>query len=308
MTRPGADAFSGSRPPTVAVLGVGGVGGTLAVRLAGSGQRVVCVARDATVEAIRAGGMTLAALDGAHEARPEATERLEEPVELLVVAVKAPALVEALERIEVFTVADGVVLTLLNGLEHPEVTRRRLGPRVAPGSISSFQAHATAPGRIVQETPTARITAASDDLPRPLLERALALLRVDGVEVAAADDERAVLWEKVARLGPLAAATVASGLTIGELREDAGWRDRLHEAIAESCAVAAQDGVPLTPEHEWGMIEAMPPTLTTSAARDARHGRQTELDAIVGGVLRTAHHLGVPCPALAALFADAEER
>ena len=69
-------------------------------------------------------------------ARPEAVERLEEPVSLLVVAVKAHVLAEALERVEEFAVADGVVLTLLNGLEHPQVVRRRLGPRVAPGSIS----------------------------------------------------------------------------------------------------------------------------------------------------------------------------
>ena len=121
------------------------------------------------------------------QARPEAVEHLEEPVGLLVVAVKAPSLAEALERIEVFAVADGVALTLLNGLEHPEIVRRRLGPRVAPGSISRFQAYAIAPGRIVQETAVPLVTAASDDLPNDVLDRALAPLRDGLVDVAIAE-------------------------------------------------------------------------------------------------------------------------
>jgi 2-dehydropantoate 2-reductase len=301
-------AFSGSRPRTVGVLGVGGVGGMVAVRLAVAGQRVVCIGRRERVDGIRRDGLALEVRSGTLHALPEAVERLEEPVELLVVAVKEPALAEALERIEVFAVADGVVVPRLNGLEHPEVIRRRLGPRVAPGSIASFQAYATPTGQIVQETGVARVTAASDDLPRPLLERALQLLRVDGIEVVVADDERAVLWEKVARLAPLAAATVASGLTLGGLREDRGWRRRLEDAVAESCAAAAADGVAVSTESEWAMIEAMPPTLTTSAARDAAAGRPTELDAIAGSVLRVAHRLGLPCPVLSGLVEEAEAR
>ena len=87
-------------------------------------------------------GVKLETPDGVVQARPEAVEHLEEPVALLLVAVKAPALADALERIEVFAVADGVALPLLNGLEHPDVVRRRLGPRVAPASISRFQAYA----------------------------------------------------------------------------------------------------------------------------------------------------------------------
>jgi 2-dehydropantoate 2-reductase len=298
------DPFSGA-PGTVAVLGVGGVGGTIATRLSAAGRRVVCVCTPETAAAIEARGLELATPTGTLHARPSAVERLEEPLSLLVVAVKAPALAEALGRVEVFAVADGVVLTLLNGLEHPETVRRRLGPRVAPGSISSFQAHVVEPGRIVQETETARVTAASDDVPRPVLEHALRLLDVEGIDVVVAEDERAVLWEKVARLAPLAAATVVSGLTVGGLRDDPAWRARLEGAIAESCAVAAADGVALSPDAEWAMIEAMPPTLTTSAARDAAAGRATELDAIAGSVLRAAQQHHVPCAMLSGLVEEA---
>ena len=113
--RPGPGVSS-----TVAVLGVGGVGGMLAARLAAAGHRVVCVATPASAAAIRDTGLELETPDGARAGstrRRWSTSR--SPCGLLVVAVKAPALAEALERIEVFAVADGVALTLLNGLEHP---------------------------------------------------------------------------------------------------------------------------------------------------------------------------------------------
>ena len=46
--------------------------------------------------------------------------------------------------------------------------------------------------------------------------------------------------------------------------------------------------------------------LTTSAARDVLAGRRNELDAIAGSVVRAGERLGVPCPVLSRLVADAD--
>ena len=291
---------------TVAVLGVGAVGGMVAARVSSTGHRVICVARPQTAAAIRAAGIELELPDGTVRARPDVVEQLEEPVSLLVVAVKAYALAEALERVEIFSVADGAVLPLLNGLEHPDVIRRRLGPRVAAGSIS-VAAKLVAPGRVVQHSVYARITAAPGNLMRGALERSLAPLRASGLEVILADNERAVLWEKVARLAVLAATTSASGRSVGELRDDPSWRARMEAALDETCAAAAADGVPLHPADQWAIIDAMPHEATTSTALDTGRDRPSELDAISGSVLRAAHRLGVPTPTLAGLVAEATQ-
>jgi 2-dehydropantoate 2-reductase len=290
----------------VAVLGPGGVGGALAAHLARAGHRVICVGRPDTVAAIRGAGLRLESSDGVIEAHPEAVERLEEPVPLLIVAVKAPGLAEALEQIERFAVADGVVLPLLNGLEHPAAIRRQLGNRVAPGSISRFEGYRSAPGTIAQTTRRPLVTAASDDVSLTELDRALVPLREGGFDVTVTEDERAVLWEKAARMGPLAAATVASGLAVGPLRADPRWSQRLSAAVVEACEAAAADGVPLSATAQLGMIETMPETLTTSTARDVAGGRPSELDAIAGSVLRAAERLGVDAPLLGALLKEAE--
>jgi Ketopantoate reductase len=55
--------------------------------------------------------------------RPEATMELREPVDLLLVTVKAPALDDALGRIEAPV---ETVVPLLNGIEHMDTIRRRI--------------------------------------------------------------------------------------------------------------------------------------------------------------------------------------
>jgi 2-dehydropantoate 2-reductase len=277
---------------TVAVLGPGAVGGALAVRLALTGNRVVCVARRDAVEAISRDGLELVWEGQRLRARPEAVERIEEPVELLLLTVKAPALADALERVEQ---APELALPLLNGLEHLETIRAAFGPRVAAGSLSRFEAYRDAGGRIVQTTPSGVLTIASRGAP---LARATDLLAGTGLEVRVDDSEERVLWEKVARLAPLAALTAATQRTVGQLRSD----PRLAAAIEEACAVANAAGVHTSPTEQSAIIDAMAPDLTTSTARDVAAGRPSELDAIVGAVVRAGRRLGVQTPTLEELL------
>jgi len=98
---------------TVGVLGPGAVGTALAVPLAEAGVDVVCIARPATAAAITSQGLTLRHGSDVRTVRPRAVEELNEPVELLLVTVKATGLDEALGRIK----SDAaVVLPLLNGM------------------------------------------------------------------------------------------------------------------------------------------------------------------------------------------------
>ena len=293
----------------VAVLGPGGVGGVVA-----SHTGATCVGTERTVAAIRAAGLTLVRDGEAFVTHPEAVTRLARRVSLLVVAVKADDLQAALARVEPSALAGAVVLPLLNGLEHVERIRtcnsllQAPDAVVAAGSIGRLEAWTTEPGVVVQGTPGARITAAADGLEPGRLAAALAPLRVPSFDVVVAADERAVLWEKAARLAVLAGATVASGSPVGALRADAAWRDRLREALDEACAVAAAEGVLLDAAAQWAIIDALPAELTTSTARDARARRPTELDAITGSVARAGDRLGVATPVLDALLEEARCR
>ena len=282
---------------TVAVLGPGAVGVALAVPLADAGVDVVCIARPDTAAAITAEGLSLRRGSGVTQARPRAVEELGEPVDLLLVTVKATGLDDALLRI---TSSPAVVLPLLNGLEHVDTIRRRLGGRVLAGSIGKLEAYRNGSTEVVQTTSAPLITLFPED---PAAE----FLRDAGFDVRAGASEPAVLWEKTVRLAPLAAATAITQQTLGELRSDAAWRATLEAAVAEACAVAAADGVALTEAAQWEILDTMPATVTTSTARDAAAGLPTELDAILGAVVRAAQRLHVRVPTLERLLADAEE-
>jgi 2-dehydropantoate 2-reductase len=285
---------------TVAILGPGAVGGVLANGLVRAGVRVVCIARPDTAAVVRSEGLSLRQGQTVQTARPEVVTELEEPVELLFVTVKAPSLDEALGRIRA---PAETVLPLLNGIEHMQTLRERLpGAQVVGASIGRIEAYLERPGVVIQPTPSVVMTVASD-VPAQTVE----IVRRSGTEVQIDGSETEVLWEKLARQAPVAAATAISQRPIGELRSDAGWRPRLQQAIAETCAVAARDRVMLSPTEEWEIIEAMPPLLTSSTARDIAAGRPSELDAITGAAVRAGRRLGVPTPILDGLLDEAEE-
>jgi len=283
---------------TVAVLGPGAVGGVFAVPLALAGFRVVCIAPPETAAAIGRDGLTLVRRGDEVRARPEAMEELSEPVDVLLVTVKAPALEQALDRVR----ADAaIVVPLLNGLEHVHRIRALLAGRVVAGSVGRLEAYREGPTTIAQTTGAPVVTLAPDAGLDGVFETA-------GAEVRAGASERAVLWEKVARLAPLAAATALTQRTVGDLRIDPDWRVRLEAGVIEACAIAAADGVALDPAAQWAIIDAMPPDLTTSTARDVAAGRPSELDAITGAVVRAGRRLGVAAPTLERLLEEAEER
>ena len=290
---------------TAAVLGPGAVGGTLAVRLANAGVQVVCVAHPEAVGLIALAGLVVESPEGTLAARVEVVEQLAKPVDLLLVTVKAPVLDDAVGRVDPSAVERGVVVPLLNGLEHMDVLRARFDGRVAAGSISHFQAYRAGRVQIIEATVAPVITIASESLARGEVEAAADLLRRGRIDVRVGQTEKRVLWHKLARIAPLAAVTSVSGRTVGDLRTDPAWRQRLDWAIVEACAVAEADGVSLRPAAQWAIIEEMADETTTSAARDVAAGRRSELDALLGSVLRAGERLDVPCPTLTELAAAA---
>jgi 2-dehydropantoate 2-reductase len=279
----------------VAVLGPGAVGGVLTVGFMEAGIDVVCVARPDTAEVIRSEGLSLRQGEKVHVVRPEVATEFREPVELLLVTVKAPALEAALDRVQA---SPRHTVPLLNGIEHLETLRERLPEsNVVGASIGRIEAWLERPGVVIQPTPGVVMTVASGG--------PVELLRRSAVEVRENGSAAEVLWEKLARQAATAAATSITQRPVGELRTDPVWRPRFRAAIEEACAVAAADGVSLSPEAQWEIIEAMPPLLTSSTARDIAAGVPSELDAITGAVVRAGQRLGIETPVLAQMFEEA---
>jgi 2-dehydropantoate 2-reductase len=280
---------------TIAVLGAGGVGGFVAAALARSGEDVLVVARPPTAAVIAERGFTVrSAVLGEFAARPRAQEALTEDVEVLLVATKATGLDAALERIQA---APALVVPLLNGLDHLEFLRERLGAdRVAAGVIR-IESTRPEPGVVVQTSPSCRVDVASRVAALgPALARLAELLGRAGIDVAIGDSERQVMWSKLARLCALALTTSASDRAIGFVRSDPRWRSALEGAVSETVAVANADGATLDAADTLAELDAAHAELCSSMQRDIAAGRPPELDAIAGAVLRAGQRHGLRCP------------
>ena len=288
---------------SVAVLGPGGVGGFVAGALARAGADVTVVAREPTAEAIARAGIEVDSVRlGEWTAHPRAVAMLEPPgPDVLVVATKAPALEPALRRVR----ADpGLVVPLLNGVEHLAALRERFGDRAVAGSIR-IGAERVGPGRIVHTSPFARIELAP---PGEGVNAFVNLLRTAEVPAKVLEREADVLWSKLVRLNALACTTAAAGAPIGEVRAHPAWRVRLEGAVDETTAVAAAEGADVDPAATLAELRELGADHTSSLQRDLAAGREHELDAIPGAVLRAGARHGIEMPAVTELVELIRER
>lgn len=281
---------------TAAVLGAGGVGGFVAAALARSGAEVTVVARPQTAAALdQAGGLTVSsrALGEDFRAHPPVVTTLSAPVDVLFIATKATGLADALERVQA---APGLAVPLLNGLEHLELLRARLGSERVAAAVIRIESDRRAAGVIAQTSPGARVDMAAGPAAAGALEGAAGLLRAAGIEARIGDSEAQVMWSKLARLCALALTTSAADRPIGYVRSDPRWRSALEGAVTETVAVANADGAALAAADTLAELDAAHAELGSSMQRDLAAGRPTELNAIAGAVLRAGRRHGLRCP------------
>jgi 2-dehydropantoate 2-reductase len=292
----------------VAVLGPGGVGGLLAGALARAGTEVVVIAREQTAAAVSARGLRVSSVGlGEFVARPRAVERLEQPIDALIVATKASGLQPALERI---AVEPPLVLPLLNGLDHLQVLRERFaGSSVLAGSIR-VEADRPEPGVVVHTSPFLLVQMACAEVAAgPGMQQLADALSDAGVPARVLDSEAQVMWSKLVRLNALACTTSAYDKLLGEIRSTPALRADLEGAIEEACAVGRAEGATdVDAATAIAELDRAHDTLGSSMQRDIAAGRTPELDAIPGSVLRAAARHRLRCPTIERLVGMIAER
>jgi 2-dehydropantoate 2-reductase len=287
---------------TVAVLGPGGVGGLVAAALARSGTPVTVVAREETADRIARDGLRVrSARLGDFQVDVPAVAALEQPVDLLVVATKATGLAAALARVRA---APGLVVPLLNGIEHLDVLRERWPGRVAAGVIR-VGSERPEPGLVVHSSPFLRIDLAPET---PATLAAAHLLRAAEIPTKVTASEADVMWGKLVRLNALACTTTAFGEPIGAVRSHPRHRLALEGAVEETAAVARAEGASIAASDVLAELAEIPAEGTSSMARDVELGHEPELEAIPGAVLRAAARHGVPAPTVEDLVRRIRER
>lgn len=291
------------RPWRVAVLGPGGVGGLVGALLARAGHEVTFLGGPDSVRAVRERGMRVrSGVFGDFTVPAEADSELRAPVDVCFVAVKQNMLGAAVERVPPAALGDGLVVPLLNGIEHPAALRARYRPELVVPGVIRVASSRVAPGSVVHGSPFIEVDAASATASSERLDELVTLLDGAGVQAQARADEAAMLWGKLFFLAPFALLTTAHRCAIGDLRTV--HREQLIDLVAEIAELSHADGAPADVEAALRFYDAFPPEAQSSMQRDAEAGLPLELDAIGGALLRIAQRLAVPMPLTERLVVD----
>ena len=284
-----------------AVLGAGGVGGLVGGALAKAGHPVTLLVRpgrrDQYPERLTVESETL----GSFEAPVQVADRFDGQFDIVWITVKATALDAALRAVAPEKLGSGVVVPLLNGVDHVEQLRHRYGAeRVLPGTIR-VEAEQIGPGRVRHLSAFADVQVAPSPATRARAEALCEELRSTGLGCQVREDEVTMLWSKLCFLAPFALATTASGAPLGVVRSDPGWWARLEGSVKEACAVGVAEGAEVAPEPILAAFEGVPDGFRSSMQKDVAAGWTPEVEAIAGPILRGGAEHGIDVSATRAL-------
>lgn len=219
---------------------------------------------------------------------------LNEPFDVVWLTVKATQLDSAMETLSAGHQHFGIIVPLLNGVDHVARLRSEFGhDTVVPATIS-VESERTAPGHIVHRSPFVRLAVAATG--KPQMEEVLRKLTEFGFFCEFVKDEKTLLWQKMAFLTPLALTSSASGRTAGGMREDPTWHARLRSVVSEACAVAEAEGARVDASQIAAMIESLPSGMKSSMQKDVEAGRTPELQAIGDPIVQGGENHGIPTP------------
>lgn len=309
----------------ICIVGAGAIGGFIGTRLANAGQaEVSAVARGATLAALQNKGWRLQTADGLLQVPARATAHAEELGEqdLVIIAVKGPALGEVASQIAPLLGSQTVVLPAMNGVPwwfSATVGELRSQPldSVDPG------------GRIAQAIELSRVVGAvvhaSTSTPEPGLvlhkmgrgliigepqggtssrcQRIVELLQHAGFEATLSEQIKADIWYKLwgnLTMNPVSAIT---GATIDRVLADPLVRAFCSAAMAEAAVIGERLGCPVgqSPEDRHA-VTAKLGAFKSSMLQDVEAGRPLELDSIVSVVREMGVRLGIATPNIDALL------
>jgi 2-dehydropantoate 2-reductase len=294
-----------------AVVGAGGVGGYFAAVLARAGYSVSVVARGAQLEAIRRDGLRIISPKGDFTTRvAKASSDPAEigPVDAVILAVKAWQVIEAGTTMKPLLTPATKVLPLENGVEATEQLQQVLGPGHPLIGLCRIIASVESPGCIRHGGLEPTVALGEPD-GSALSENALALaeaLKTAGVTVQTPPDIHAALWEKLIFIAAVSGTGAVARSTIGEVRTCPPTRELLQQLMEEVAAVARSRSIHLAEDvvpRALAFVDASPADGTASMQRDLAAGRPSELEAIIGAVVRFGDLAGVPTPAMDYVYA-----
>ncbi len=310
----------------ICIYGAGAIGGWIGARLAQVADvHLSVVARGTTLSALQSSGLHLLAnpQGGSGFANVQAqVQTSANPADLgvqdlVIIAVKAPALPDVAQHIAPLIGEHTVVLTAMNGV--PWWFLHNFGGRFANTALSSVDpsgriAHAIAPhhvlGCVVHASCSVRepaviqhhfgnglIVGEPSGVPSPRAEALHALLKDAGFDATLSEQIQKDVWYKLwgnMSVNPVSALT---GATTDKILDDPLVLDFISSVMLEARAIGECIGIPIaqSPQDRHAVTRKLG-AFKTSMLQDVQALRPVELDALVGAVCELGRITAVATP------------
>jgi 2-dehydropantoate 2-reductase len=307
----------------ICIVGAGAIGGFIGTRLAAAGVQTSALARGATLAALQRHGWRLDTAHGAVTAPVQASDSAAAlgVHDLVVIAVKGPALSAAAVTLGPLLGPDTIVLPAMNGVpwwfcqglrgfgeplasvDPGGVIGRALAWERVVGCVVHASASVSEPGRVVHKVGQGLIVGEPRGGRSARAQAVADLLAGAGLDITHSADVRRDVWYKLwgnLTMNPVSAIT---GATIDRVLADPQVRALCSAAMTEAAAVGARIGCAIdqSPEDRHA-VTAKLSAFKTSMLQDVEAGRAIELDAIVGAVHEIGLRVGVDTPHISALL------
>lgn len=290
----------------IAVIGIGGVGGYYGGRLAhryppGSEHEVFFFCRGAHLDAIRAEGLRVTSQDGEFTGVPSlATDSATEMgmVDVALYCTKGYDLADAVMATRSAVGVGTIALPLGNGVDNDAVLKQSVGDATVLNGCVYISSHIEAPGLIQQTGGSRKLFFGSSGDIEPYRHIEFALQSA-GIDATLTDDILQRVWTKFLFIDASCGATSLHSATIGQVLANESMKRQLTGLMEEVAALAAHSGVVLPKDAvEAGLKTAasFPPATKTSMQLDFERGGRTELDVMLGYVVRSAREAGIATP------------
>ncbi|HEY1702678.1 MAG TPA: 2-dehydropantoate 2-reductase [Trebonia sp.] len=283
----------------ILVVGAGAVGGYIGGRLLQAGREVEFLVRSRRAEQLKQRGLRIVGGDRPEEiqATPVRADALTGPYDLVLLSVKADALPAALKDIAPAVGPDTALVPFLNGMAHLEALTERFGAAVLGGTLR-IGTQLDPNGDIRQFLPGGQIeTGELDGGKTSRLDAVVGALTIPDFTVTVPDDIIDAMWAKWVMIATVGAVTSIARGTIGDIAAVTDGAEFAVATLDEAAAVAAAAG------HQLGeaahtalgnLVTAPGFALTSSLSRDLAADRPTEVENVLGDLIRRGRAAGVP--------------
>ncbi len=313
----------------ICIVGAGAIGGWLGARLALAGHEVSLLARGAALDALQTHGLRIDELEGADTGTTSVAVRSSDRAaelgvhELVIVAVKAPALREVALAIAPLIGPDTVILTAMNGVPWwffegfgGALAGTRLAAVDADGAIAAALPGPQIVGSVVHASCSLRepgvarhhfgnklILGEPSGLHTPRIARLAALFESAGFEAPVSAQIQKDIWFKLwgnMTVNPISALT---GATTDLIIGDDLVRSFVSSVMLEAKEIGRRIGIPIAQEPEdRHAVTLKLGAFKTSMLQDVEAGKAVELDALVTAVKELGALVDYPTPFTDALL------